>query len=419
MSKDRHAAEWVSRAVRRALRGGAALSCSHRAGVSAGSRDVRWHDPGWHDRDRHDPGWHEPDWQNVIAIASAHFVLALIAPLLRADAPGDVGAFGEAFRQANAARNARLRQELFRIVSAMGGVQVPMVALKGAAFLAQAEHRTDRAPVTDPESDPEASRTPGDAFARDCAPWRFMSDLDLLVPQDRLGAAIEQLEALGFCADARDYNPRLEAHYPPIWSSCGTFGVELHTRVLSRDPCGLPARTIWRDAREVAGAEGLFVPDRAHRLMHVVGHAMVHNHGYAGRRLVLKDVADWITLSQTSPAAATAASAALSDHGRGRETAAFLAACRRITDPSRRPSRVTDPCQRWAHQAVARIGWPGWRHQLAAPVDGLRVEFSRWSGESGHGLHRWRQVTQPGRLLAALATRRAKTCHRTWRTGMS
>jgi len=227
-------------------------------------------------------GIREASWHRLIAFASAHFVLqALAEPLKNAapavEVPGDVEDFLAAFHGANVERNARLLHALFDISKALNAKGVVPCALKGAAIL-----------LTDDGPRP--------------ASWRFMSDLDLLVPQEDLAACVEAMNGLGFVTADETYDPLLEAHFPPLISPCRTFSVELHTRLFGLDDFGLSPEAVMAGAtlHTYDGAE-LLVPAMSHRIAHLLIHAQLHNRNHAIQRLVLKDVLDLIMLQGRNP----------------------------------------------------------------------------------------------------------------------
>ncbi len=314
----------------------------------------------------------------MIAFASAHFVLAALAePLRRAGSvvPGDAVEFLDQIEAANIERNAGLREFAIRTAARFNEIGVEPVALKGAAFL--------------------FSRMADQSNA----PWRFMQDVDLLVPEARLAACVEVLRAQGFVASKATYDPHEEAHYPPLVSPCQTFSVELHTRLFGLNDYELPSSEIVSEARPAAGTDArLLVPSARHRLMHILAHAQLHNRNYVRRRLVLKDLLDISMLDRES--ALSPAQSAGSDFSaqRAREaTSALLAAWQiALHSQSNGPDGSAAGC--WAHHAIERLSWPQWRKRLSMPADHLRLEIARLRTEPGHLTRRVRTLASRDRL---------------------
>lgn len=164
---------------------------------------------------------------------------------------------------ANAARNARHQSVLFEIGAALSPLGEPPVVLKGGAFLVDG----------------------GDGPS---APWRFMSDLDLLVEEGDCEAAATRIEGLGFFSSKGSGAEVQSHHAPPLISPCGQFSVEVHTRLSGQ---GGPTLEAMR-ARAYLVAHGLRVPSSTDRLTHTIAHAQLHNRQAVNRRLVLKDILD-------------------------------------------------------------------------------------------------------------------------------
>lgn len=334
------------------------------------------------------------DWPAIIAFASAHFVLAALGPVLQSDAerfdvPGEVRDFLIGITQANAARNRLLLGCLSEAGTRFGGIGVVPALLKGAAFLAE-----DQAQAAD---------------------WRFMQDLDLLVPADMLAASVAVFTGMGFRASGADYNAAIEAHYPPLISPCGTFSIELHTRLFGRGDFGLDARTVLGEARSIEVGGGRFLlPSARHRLGHILVHAQIHNRFFAIERLVLKDLMDLSMLA--------------SRHGNAVQSQVvdglFLAdpyvhrATRALFDTWSRwklaPEPIAASAGTWGGQAMARLFWSrGWG-LAQMPADVLRLELHRMQSEPGHLARRMVMLANPSRFAGTALAWSAKQRQRLW-----
>ncbi len=170
-------------------------------------------------------------------------------------------------QQAREAEAAALFAQLQRIAEAFAFAGIDAVALKGAAHPAKAGAPT---------------------------PWREMIDLDLLVAQRDLPAAVAALKTLKYAGDEAAYLDGSDYHYPALFPPAdgGPATVELHTRL--GWTAGPPPETeTLREASMPSSLPPLRVPSREDRLAHLVRHAMLADRGHATRALRLRDALDW------------------------------------------------------------------------------------------------------------------------------
>lgn len=336
--------------------------------------------------------WSAAEPEGIVAVASAHFVLpALSGPAAALDAPMpvDLRAFLAEVERTNAARNAMLRGALAQITTALEATGVTPLVLKGGAFLADTEA--------------------GDAA------WRFMSDLDLLVHPEHLEACISAVRALGFLPTDAHYDPEREAHYPPLVSRCGTYCIELHTRLFAVHTIAISNHALLAGApgAPIAGARPL-TPSPSHRVAHLIAHAQIHNRFFTMRRIVLRDLLDlgyligahereidWCSVLHAFPEA------------RDRDAAlAFLAAWQQITGRTL-PVPVAARHRHWAKVSLARLPRTRWMRRLQHVADTVRAEAIRLATERNHVKRRF-ALLEPGQLARTLAMRRHKTAQKLW-----
>ena len=193
----------------------------------------------------------QTDWEQVVAFASAQLVLPALYPAIERvglPVPDDAHTFLLRIHAANAARNLQMGNALLSIGSALNSEGIEPVLLKGAALLA---------------SDPSS-----------LVPWRFLSDLDLLVPAWALPKAVAALQDLGYEARDGDYVPERDAHYPALIAPGGAFAVELHTRMFAeRAMPALEAQLPAHAQAIVRDGVRLRLPTAAHRIAHLIAHA--------------------------------------------------------------------------------------------------------------------------------------------------
>jgi len=273
----------------------------------------------------------EIDWEEMVAFASAQLVLPALHPAT--GAPADAAEFIAGVHAANSARNATLRECLAGIGRALNACGIEPVLLKGAGWLATA----GAAPPA----------------------WRFLSDLDLLVPQARLAEAVAAACKLGFISQDADYDPARDAHFPALIAPGGQFAVELHTRLFADRTLPL------LEARLPSGAQAIVVdgavylmPALADRLAHLIAHAQLHHGHFRAKRLLLRGFLEFSMLTGSAPE-----SVAWSDvfvvfaSRRQRDAAgAFLAAWRMLMAPVGDGPPSTYAEAAWARSAHDRLG---------------------------------------------------------------
>ncbi|HEX6142326.1 MAG TPA: nucleotidyltransferase family protein [Geminicoccaceae bacterium] len=197
-----------------------------------------------------------PDWQLVVRIASEHLVTpALHGHLERRGLLGllerDLVDYLLACADLNRERNRSARRTLLDLARTLNRLGIRPVALKGCALLL--------AGVYDDPAD------------------RMLGDIDVLLPADTHGRAIDGLIADGFAPLADPSAFRHHHHVVPLARPDDTISVELHREVLSFGLQELlPSPGVLERAQpiEVEGAS-LAIPSPEDLLMHNLVH---HNH---------------------------------------------------------------------------------------------------------------------------------------------
>ena len=220
-----------------------------------------------------EPPRHDQDisWQLVIEASSNHSVAPALAWCLqdRPDVPAEVRAFFDAVLDLNAIRNASLLASLTRIVAACNAIGVEPVPLKGAVQLVEHNY-------------PAAS-------------LRYLSDLDVLVPQDRAADAFAALEKIGFRTNLDDEPiPPAHHHLPVLHDREATGGVELHTHILKSQSAQIIETTWFWAGTRPSVFQGLRIrlPDPTRNVGHIITHDQLHHRSYWGRVVELRQLLD-------------------------------------------------------------------------------------------------------------------------------
>jgi Uncharacterised nucleotidyltransferase len=217
-------------------------------------------------------------WEEVARYANrANLAPALCCALkskgLWDDAPSRLREYLETMYRFNRGRNEELLEELHHAARLLNEAGIVPLPLKGAAALA-----TDLYP------------DPG---------MRFMWDLDLLVPEEKIGAAVSALRHGGYAVsgDVRRFlSPEVwfhRKHYPPLVRTGSPASIELHRRLLSRDAILEPG-SLWRDAEPAAcgGLPGVSLKllSPIHQAIHCFAHSELEHQYHALFRIDLRQL---------------------------------------------------------------------------------------------------------------------------------
>jgi hypothetical protein len=208
-------------------------------------------------------------WDDILALATRHGVLPLLArSLLRS---GGEHGVPETIRsrlardwRSTGVRNALALAHLGEVLRRLAGADVPVLALKGADL---------------------AERVYEDVS------FRSMSDVDLLVPPDRIGVAVRVLDAVGFVPeDAHGPHPSRQVvpvaedlHVAPMIRR-GGIRVEIHYAIAAAAEAGaIDHPGIWQRAEQArigGGPARVMAPEDL--LLHLCIHLASH-HGFEAR----------------------------------------------------------------------------------------------------------------------------------------
>ena len=165
--------------------------------------------------------------------------------------------------EANRRRNAAIRQALLELGEAGTSARIRFVALKGAAWVIEDE--------------------------ADCAPWRQMIDVDVLVDPRQFDAIPSLLERLGYTVASRSQRFKDNFHHPPYRHPGIPVTVEVHRHTGWRHRL-LSPETLFAGARPVA--PGLCLPVPWTRAFHAIIHWQIQDHGASRGTLPLKELVE-------------------------------------------------------------------------------------------------------------------------------
>jgi Uncharacterised nucleotidyltransferase len=228
----------------------------------------------------------EAEWRGVLRLASTH----LVTPSLRrafleqgfvAEPPADVFEFLDAVYTLNLECNLRYEDQLAHLIRVLNNIGVRPVLLKGAAALVGGLYPTQ-----------------GE---------RMIGDIDVLIPQSKLAAAVKDLLAVGYqpvvadeeLPETKDYGLK-KHHYPRLYSLDWPSPVELHLH-----PVYVPVTQLLGSAEVVRDATPLnwrgshcLLPSPNHFVMQNVIHAFIVDMKKRGF-LSLRQLFEFVCASRT------------------------------------------------------------------------------------------------------------------------
>ncbi|MGD9507599.1 MAG: nucleotidyltransferase family protein [Geminicoccaceae bacterium] len=225
------------------------------------------------------------DWPRLVRLSGVHLLTpalapALADPALRERVPEDLHLYLRAMLESAAERNLVLRAQLEDVASCLNRSDVIPVVLKGGARLID-------------------GLWPEPAF-------RFMHDLDLLVPEASMEACIAALASAGwrtFEADVPDERHVMLAHPGAI------ARIELHRTPLPQPWADLlpAARMLTRAKPAPMGRAMVALPSTEDQLVHLVAHGMLQHQFLRNGRFLLRDLIELRRLSALAGAGAARA----------------------------------------------------------------------------------------------------------------
>ena len=273
-------------------------------------------------------------WPRVIRLASEQLVLNAIADVAAGQGdpltpPGDVSDFLRQMENSNRQRNEWLLDALIEANAALQKKGIRAVALKGAAFLAE--------------------------NVEDSAAWRFFGDLDFLVREDDLLAAVSVLKGLGYIESPTVYHPNFHRHYPFLKHPDGYGGIDVHTRLAASAQSILldPVAFLEGAVPLKVGGSDVLVPSITDRLAHLIVNAQVLDYRFERRLFRLRDVLDFADLSGRG-ADLSDIRQRFSRYGSVRPFDAYLAMMERVLDTDADQAAVDEKTKQWVLQ-VERV----------------------------------------------------------------
>lgn len=248
--------------------------------------------------------------------------------------PADLRLYFQLMYEENATRNQQARQELALLGKAFQRASIPAVILKGGAEML--------AP-----------------FYQD-ATHRYLSDLDILVPEARLKEAAEILFARGGVQNSEDADYFKEHHHIPVIEGGELpFRIELHRNIgdgLTHQV--LSGAEILEKAVET-DTDGMAVPTIEHRFIHHLLHSQLRNKLYDRSYLNLRDCIDHYHFSHAADTATKhRIHERLNSHALSPMLEGLDVLCEVMFRMPNEGEQRKAPSEKWAARALRNFGQP-------------------------------------------------------------
>lgn len=330
-------------------------------------------------------------WESLVELASRHLVTptlyrAFVNKSLLADLPDEVRHYFSAIHSLNSERNRRIVDQTREIAAALNDAGMEPVALKGVAHLLAGLYADSGV--------------------------RVIGDIDLLVPSDRLEAAVGALARLGYRQADLDFCFAGHHHHPPLVRRGDAASVELHTEpVPQRFADILSAERVMRDACQ-AMVDGcvMRLPSLRDQIVHHIVHAQLAHRDYWSGRVSLRYLSDLAGLMTSDPGAIDwgEIQSTFARAGHGSACGAYLIVVERLLGLPLPAQVRSTPAARFACQRVVAQARHPWLMGLGAWYGYHRAMIAElWSGPRGRRRVLARLVHPRGyrRYLNALGVR--------------
>ena len=217
-------------------------------------------------------------WEAVVSLANNHLLtpamwVVLTKKNLTDELPDEPRDYLRELHQLSKERNAKLRVQLLEAVRQLNRIDITPVLLKGAMHL-----------VTDVYGDTGA---------------RIMSDIDLLVPREKIDECLPALHGLGYEAEEDIHNDYHEDHHhcAPLFRPGDYGSLEIH-RGLAESPYVdiLPTEIGLAEAQPLEFRElSMKVLSPTHRLLHNILHSQLVDHNHTDGIMPLRSLHEVVT----------------------------------------------------------------------------------------------------------------------------
>jgi len=335
-------------------------------------------------------------WEAVVSLANNHLLtpamwVVLNKKNLTDELQDELRDYLCELHQLSKERNAQLQAQLLEAVRQLNRIDIAPVLLKGAMHL-----------VTDVYGDTGA---------------RIMTDIDLLVPREKVDGCLTALHGLGYEAEEDIHNDYHEDHHhcAPLFRPGDYGSLEIH-RSLTESPYVdiLPTEVGLADAQPL-NFQGLSmrVLSPTHRLLHNILHSQLVDHNYADGIIPLRSLHEVVTESAANQERVdwSIIQSRMEQHNRGNALRAYLYMAHKLFGMSF-PEGVekTLSSRLYYQRCCAQLSWQWvneWGQRLGRySADMMQKRYGCGNGWIAVNRARFRQLR--GRVSISLAELRNK-----------
>ena len=219
-------------------------------------------------------------WENVVKVSSQHLVTpALYWALSKKgllDALPDDGLvhYLGIILALNRDRNQKILAQLHDIAMQLNQVDIEPLLMKGVASLITGIYEE--------------------------VGIRMMTDIDLLVPYDKLMTSVAALENIGYKPLAGYRYAKYHHQYIPLVCEGTAASVELHPRIVRIGTQILPTEEVWHDAQPLLFRDThVRLPSPPHRIQHNIIHTYMMDSNYSMATINLMQLYEFAMLRQS------------------------------------------------------------------------------------------------------------------------
>jgi hypothetical protein len=301
-------------------------------------------------------------WEAVVSLANNHLLtpamwVALKKKNLTAELPDELRDYLHELHQMSKERNAKLRAQLLEAVRRLNRIDITPVLLKGAMHL-----------VTDVYGDTGA---------------RIMTDIDLLVPREKIDACLPALHDLGYEAEEDIHNDYHEDHHhcAPLFRPGDYGSLEIHRSLTENTYADILPTEIGLAEAQPLEFQGLSmkVLSPTHRLLHNILHSQLVDHNHADGIFPLRSLHEVVTESTANQQRVdwSIIQSRMEQHKRGKALGAYLYMAHTLFGMSfPKGMEKTLSSQLYYQRCCAQLSWQ-WVNQW-----GLRL--GRYSADTMH-----------------------------------
>jgi hypothetical protein len=219
-------------------------------------------------------------WENLVKVSNQHLVTPALywtlskKGLLNALPDNGLVTYLERLFETNRYRNQSILLQVHDIVFQLNQVGIEPLLMKGVASLITGIY-------------PDAG-------------IRMMTDIDLLIPEDKLMRSVAALENIGYQPMTGYRYASYHHQYVPLVCKDTVSSLELHSRIVRIGTQILPTAEVWHDAQPVSFRDTkVKLPSTQHRIQHNIIHTYMMDANYSMATINLMQLYEFAMLRES------------------------------------------------------------------------------------------------------------------------